>query len=73
MVLLARSLQEKKERDAAFQKQLAFVRLEREDSKLLRVLLRFDRFTYRNGGRFVTYLLSIIICLFMLFISLLSY
>ena len=46
MVLVARSLQEKKERDAAFQKQLAFVRLEREDSKLLRVLLRFDRFTY---------------------------
>ena len=63
MVLVARSLQEKKERDAAFQKQLAFVRLEREDSKLLRVPLRFDRFTYPNGGRFVTYLLLIIICL----------
>jgi len=29
---LQRSLQEKKERDAAFQKQLAFVRLEREDT-----------------------------------------
>ncbi len=47
-MLVARSLQEKKERDAAFQKQLAFVRLEREDSNLLRLLLRFDRLTYPN-------------------------